>query len=62
MVGGKSLNNLAPKFARAKLNLSLDNLKPSLLPSLVPVFNFSGIRLWSIIGAKFSFNLKKDSM
>ena len=35
MLGGKSLNNLAPKFARAKLNLSLDSLRPSLLPSLL---------------------------
>ena len=57
MVGDKSLNNLAPKFARAKLNLSFYSLRPSLLPGLVSVFNFSGKRLWSINGAKFSFNL-----
>ena len=36
----KSLNNLAPKFARAKLNLSLDSLGPSLVPILVSVFSF----------------------
>ena len=39
MVGDKSLNNLAPKFAWAKLNLSLNSLRPSLLPSLVSVFS-----------------------
>ena len=60
--GGKSLNNFALKFARAELNLSLDSLKPSFLPSLVSVCNLTGIRLWSMFGVKFSFNLKKESM
>ena len=50
VVGGKSLNNLAPKFAGVRLNLSLGSLRLPLLPSLVTVFNFSDIRLWSIIG------------
>ena len=62
MVGGKSFHNLASKFARAKLNLSLDSLRPSLLTSLVSVFDSSGIRHWPIIGAKISFDFKIESM
>ena len=60
---GKSLNNLAPKFARTKLNLSVDSLRPSLLTRLVSVFDLSGKRLqWSIIGVKFLFDMEKESV
>ena len=63
MVGGKSLNNLGPKFARTKLNLSLDSLRPSLLTSLVSAFDLSGKRLqWSIIGVIFLFDMVQESM
>ena len=52
------LNNLAPKFATAKLNLSLLSLKPSLLVGLMSDFHLSGIRVVNS-GAAFSFNINK---
>ena len=45
MLGGRSLYNLAPKLAIENLKLSFDSLSPSLLPNLVSLFSFSGIRL-----------------
>ena len=59
MPGGRSLNNLAPKFAIENVKLSFDSLRPSFLLSLVSLVSFSGMRLWSMIGTRLFISLKK---
>ena len=56
---GRSLFNLAPKLAIENLKLSFDSLSPSLLPNLVSLFSFSGMRLSSMIGTSLLISLKK---
>ena len=59
MLGGKSLNNFAPKLAIENPKLSFDSLRPSLSPSLVSLISFSGMRLWSMIGKSLFMSSKK---
>ena len=59
MLGERSLDYLVPKLVIKNLKLSFDSLRPSLSPSLVSLFIFSGMRLWSMIGTSLFVSLKK---